>query len=324
MMERELTGLTPPIGAAPAADIRLLQATEAVALSCSRLAGRGDQERVKEQAAAAMLPALEETGVGSRVVLSPQGEGVLSVGSTIGSPDLHEADLAVYPVEGAGLVARGQPGAISVVVSADPGGFQSVPAVAYVDKVVVGPAARGAIDLDDTVADNLRRVAFSRDARVADLTVAILDRPRHQDLIEEVRAAGARILSLEEGDIAGALLACVDGTGVDAMMGIGGIQEAVMAAAAVRCVGGDLQCRLWMRNDEERILAGADAERRYGAADLVSGDVAVAITGLTGGLLLRGVHYGSAWADSWSLLMSTRTSSVRRIETRHHLMVGTD
>jgi fructose-1,6-bisphosphatase II len=330
-MQPELAGRPPPPERPPGSSdliaevgLRLVQATEAVALACGRLVGRGDQDRAKEQAAAAMLPALEEAGIAARVVLSPHGEGVLSVGSSVGAPGGHDYDLAVHPVEGAGLVARGLPGAISVAVASEPGAFQFLPAVAYVEKVVVGPAARGAVDLDDSVADNLRRVAFSRDARVADLTVAILDRPRHQDLIEEVRATGARILSLEEGDIAGALLACVEGGGVDVMLGIGGMQEAAMAAAAVRCLGGDLLCRLWLRNDEERILAGQEAERRYTAADLVSGEVTVAVTAVTGGPLLPGVWFGSSWADSSSLLMSTRSSTVRRIQTRHHRLVATE
>src|SRR5205823_10197487 len=146
--------------------------------------------------------------------------------------------------------------------------FPSLPAVAYAEKMAVGPLARGAVDLDDSVADNLRRIAFARDARVQDLVVAVLDRPRHRELIEEVRATGARILNLEEGDIAAALMTATDGTGVDAMMGIGGLQEAVMAASALRCLGGDLVARLWPRNEEEKLLAGEEAGRVYGPAEL--------------------------------------------------------
>jgi len=320
-MSQELTELPPSYDLSPSLGLQLLHATEAVALACGRLVGRGDQERVKEQAAAAMLPALEEAGVSARVVVSPHGEGVLSLGSSIGEPGTQALGLAVFPVEGAGLVARGQPNALSVIAGIETSGLQSLPAVAYVDKVVVGPAARGAIDLDDSVADNLRRVAFSRDCRVADLTVAILDRPRHQELMDEVRTSGARILALEDGDVAGALLACLDDTGVDVMLGIGGLQEAALAAAAVRCLGGDLQCRLWLRNDEERVLAGGDAERTFAATDLVEGDVTLAVTSITGGPVLKGVWYGSSWADTESLLLASRTGTVRRIRTRHHRLV---
>lgn len=317
-MDPRLTERPPSYELSPGLGLHLLRATEAVALSCGRIAGRGDHERVKDQAAGAMLIALEEAGVAAQVVVSPHGEGVLSLGSSVGELGIAETELAVYPVEGAGLVARGLPNAISVLAAVQPGGVQSLPAVAYVNKVVVGPAARGAIDLDDSIADNLRRVAFSRDARVSDLTVAILDRPRHQELIDEVRASGARIHALEDGDISGALLACLEGSGVDAMLGVGGLQEAVLAAAAVRCLGGDLQCRLWLRNDEERVLAGADSERTYGAGDLVSGDVTIAVTAITGGPVLRGVWYGSSWAETESLLMSSRSATVRRLRTRHH------
>lgn len=323
-MSQELTELPPSSALSPSLGLQLLHATEAVALSCGRLAGRGDTERVKEQAAAAMLPALEEAGVSARVVISPHGEGVLSLGSSVGDPHAEDVELAVFPVEGAGLVARGQPNALSLLAAVEPGGVQALPAVAYVDKMVVGPAARGAIELDDSIADNLRRVAFSRDCRVPDLTVAILDRPRHQELMDDVRSSGARILALEDGDIAGALLACLDGSGVDAMLGIGGLQEATLAAAAVRCLGGDLQCRLWLRNDEERVLAGGDAERTYGATDLVGGDVTLAVTAITGGPALKGVWYGSSWADTDSLLLASRTGTVRRISTRHHRLVPAD
>jgi fructose-1,6-bisphosphatase II len=320
-MSQELTELPPSYELSPNLGLQLLHATEAVALTCGRLVGRGDQERVKEQAAGAMLPALEEAGVAARVVMSPHGEGILSLGSSVGEPGVADVELAVFPVEGAGLVARGQANALSVVAAVEPGGLQALPAVAYVEKMVVGPAARGAIELDDSVADNLRRVAFSRDCRVTDLTVAILDRPRHQELIEEVRASGARISALEDGDIAGALWACLDDTGIDAMLGIGGLQEAALAAAAVRCLGGDLQCRLWLRNDEERVLAGGEAERTYSAADLVRGDVTLAVTSITGGPALAGVRYSSSWADTDSLLLASRPGTVRRVRTRHHRLL---
>jgi fructose-1,6-bisphosphatase II len=301
-------------------ELELVRVTEAAALAAGRMAGRGDQDKVKNLAASAMLQALEELGVRGRVALGPRGDGILSAGSQVGLqlPGV-VAELGVYPVEGASLVARGLPNAISMVVAGEPGAFPSLPAVAYMEKVVVGSGARGTLDLDDGVADNLRRIAFARDCRVSDLTVALLDRPRHQGLADEIRTAGARIASLEDGDITAGLLAAADWTGVDAMLGFGGLQEAILAACAVRCLGGDMVCRLWPRNDEERILAGAEGDRVWGVSDLSTGDLTVVITGITGGPLLAPVHYGGGWAETSSLVLSTRTGTVRRMTTRHLL-----
>jgi len=317
-MERELTDRASLPELVGHAEFELVKATEAAALAAGRLTGRGDQDRVKSVAASAMLQSLEELNFGGHVVIGPGGDGILSAGSLLGEGLDHRGEIGVYPVEGASLVSRGLPNAISMVVLGRPGSFPSLPAVAYMEKVVVGPAARGAIDLDDPIADNLRRIAFARDCRVADLTVAILDRPRHQGLQEEVRATGARILTLEDGDITAALLASADWTGVDAMVGFGGFQEAIMAAAALSCLGGDIQCRLWPRNDEERILAGEDGNRKYGTADLCLHEVSVAITGITGGSLLGPVRYGGGWAETHSLILSGRNRTVRRVTTRHH------
>ena len=297
----------------------LVRATEAAALAAGRMTGRGDQDKVKNLAASAMLQELEELGFRGRVGLGPRGDGILSAGSQVGAAEGEQAELGVYPVEGASLVARGLPNAISMVVAAESGAFPSLPAVAYLEKVVVGAGARGALDLDDGVADNLRRIAFARDCRVSDLSVAVLDRPRHQGLIEEIRGAGARIVSLEDGDITAGLLAAADWTGVDAMFGFGGLQEAILAACAVRCLGGDMLCRLWPRNDEERILAGEDGDRVWGVPDLSRGELTVVVTGITGGSLLGPVHYGGGWAETSSLVLSTRTGTVRRMTTRHQL-----
>src|SRR5947209_637617 len=250
-------------------ELELVRVTEAAALAAGRMAGRGDQDKVKNLAASAMLQALEEHGFAGRVTLGPRGDGILSAGSVVGTGG--PGELGVYPVEGASLVARGFPNAISLAVLAEPGAFPSLPAVAYMEKLVVGASARGALDLDDGIADNLRRIAFARDCRVSDLSVAILDRPRHQGLIEEIRAAGARLVSLEDGDITAGLLAAAPWTEVDAMVGFGGLQEAIFAACAAGCLGGDMLCRLWPRNDEERILAGEEAEKVWGLSDLAGG-----------------------------------------------------
>ena len=296
----------------------LVQVSEMAAMAAARLLGRADADRVKQVAASAMLNELEAVGFRGRVVLGPRGDRVLSHGSVVGPADAPMLDLMVYPVEGASLVARGMHNAISVLCACEPEAVPSLPAVWYVEKIVVGAAARGAVDLDDSLTDNLRRIAFARDARVSDLTVALLDRPRHQDILDELRAAGARILLLEEGEIAGATMAALEGTGVDAMVGVGGLQETLIAAALVRSLGGDLQARLWPRNDEERVLAGDNLGRKYGVAELAPADVVCALTGVTGGQLLPGVWFGSLYAETHSLTMSTRRAVVRRVTTRHH------
>ncbi|HKA48703.1 MAG TPA: fructose-bisphosphatase class II [Candidatus Dormibacteraeota bacterium] len=296
----------------------LVRATEAAALKSARGTGRGDADRTRETAAVAMLRALEGLGICCRVMLGPRGERILAHGVTVGQPDRPHYDLGVYPVEGASLVARGLPGAISVLVAVQSNAFPVPPPVWYVDKIVAGPAARGALDLDDPLADNLRRIAFARDARVSDLAVAILDRPRHQELIEEVRDAGARIVLLEEGEIAGALLAATPGTGIDAMVGVGGLQETLMGACAVRCLGGEVQARLWPRNDEERLLAGDEVGRVYGVENLAPDQVDVAVTGISGGPLLGAAWFGSRGAETESLTLSTRFHTARRIKTSHY------
>jgi fructose-1,6-bisphosphatase II len=297
-----------------------VHATEAAALACARLLGKGDPDRVSEVAAEAMRRVLEESGPSGTVVLGPRGDPYLSHGTSLsgGEP---RVDYGLFPIEGASQVARGSTNAVSIVAAVEPGGFAQLPSIWYVEKMVAGPAARGGIDLDDPIADNLRRIAFARDARVQDLTVAILDRPRHQDLMADVAAAGARILTLEEGDIAGAVMAAVPGSGIDAAIGISGVDATLIAACAIRCLGGELQARLWPRNEEERLLIGVGAGRVYSATDLVPGtDLSVVLTGVTGGPLLPGVMFGSGYAETASLLMSSRHATIRRLTTRHHTL----
>jgi len=314
-------------GSIPSSEVRrelaldLVRATEAAALACAREMGKGDEEAVRAAAGEAMRQALEDSGLAGTVVLGPRNDANLAHTVVVGEGNAFRADLGVCPVEGASLVARGAANAISMLVAVEPGGFPVLPAVWYAEKIVAGPAARGAIDLDDPIADNLRRIAFARDVRVQDLTVAILDRPRHQDLIAEVVAAGARVMTLEEGDLAGAVMAAVPGSGIDATIGIGGLQETILAACAVRCLGGEIQARLWPRNDEERLLIGSEYMPQYGIADLSPTIVGVAITGITGGALLPGVWFGSGYAETSSILMSSRQSTIRRITTRH-LVIG--
>jgi fructose-1,6-bisphosphatase II len=302
--------------------LELVHATEAAALACARLLGKGDPDRVSELAGETMRRVLEDSGIGGRIVLGPRNDPNLASGSSLAGAE-HSFDLGLFPVEGASQVARGSANAVSMIAAVEPGGFADLPEVWYAEKMVAGPGARGAIDLDDSITDNLRRIAFARDARVQDLTVVILDRPRHQEIIAEVNAAGARVRTLEEGDVAGAVMAAVPGTGIDAAIGIDGLHATLIAACAVRCLGGELQARLWPRNDEERALIGQLAGRTYGVAELVPAtDVAVAITGVTGGQLLPGELFGSGYAETSSLLMSSRHATIRRLTTRHHV-VGT-
>jgi fructose-1,6-bisphosphatase II len=300
--------------------LELVHATEAAALACARLLGKGDPDRVSEVAGEAMRRVLEDSGLSGTVMLGSRNDPSLAHGTSLTGGD-RVVDLGLFPVEGASQVARGSANAVSIIAAVERGGFAQLPQVWYVEKMVAGPGARGAIDLDDSIADNLRRIAFARDARVQDLTVVILDRPRHREIIEEVAAAGARVRTLEEGDVAGAVMAAVPGTGIDAAIGIDGLDATLIAACAVRCLGGELQARLWPRNEEERKLIGDDAGRTYGVAELApAADVAVALTGVTGGQLLPGVLFGSGYAETASLLMSSRQATIRRMTTRHHVV----
>jgi fructose-1,6-bisphosphatase II len=210
-----------------------------------------------------------------------------------------------------------------VLAIAERGAMYTWEHIAYMEKIAVGPAARGVIDLRDTPTENLKRIATANGRKVNDLTVVVLDRPRHEHLIGEIRDAGARLKLIIDGDVAGALMSAMSGTGIDAMMGIGGSPEAVIAACALKCVGGDMQCRLWPRNDEERALVAEkqiDVERVWAIDDLVQGDEAFfAATGITDGELLDGVHYGKWGASTHSLVMRARSGTVRYINSTHRL-----
>jgi fructose-1,6-bisphosphatase II len=304
--------------------LELVHATEAAALACARLLGKGDPDRVSEIAGEAMRRVLEDSGLGGTIQLGPRSDPNLASGTLLAGSE-RRYDFGLFPVEGASQVARGSANAVSIVAAVEPEGFAKLPPIWYVEKMVAGPGARGAIDLDDSITANLRRIAFARDARVQDLTVVILDRPRHQEIIAEVNAAGARVRTLEEGDVAGAVMAAVPGTGIDAAIGIDGLHATLVAACAVRCLGGELQARLWPRNEEERALIGDLAGHTYGVSELVPAtDVAVAITGVTGGQLLPGVLFGSGYAETSSLLMSSRQATIRRLTTRHHVIGSTN
>ncbi len=306
------------VGARRELALELVHATEAAALACASFLGRGDPERVTEAAVDAVRAVLEKSGLTGTVVLSPRHQTFLPAGTVIGVGD-QRVDLGVHAVEGASQVARGHINAASIVVAVEPGGFARLPEVSQIERIVAGPEARGAIDLDDPIADNLRRIAFARNVRVQDLTVAVLERPRHQELIADVASSGARIRTLEEGDFASAVMAALPGTGIDAAIGVGDVHAALIAACAVRCLGGEFLARLVPRNDEERSVLGDSASRIYSLAELAPAtDISVSISGVTGGPLLPGVAFGSGYAETSSLVMSSRQATVRRLTTRHH------
>jgi fructose-1,6-bisphosphatase/sedoheptulose 1,7-bisphosphatase-like protein len=304
------------VGARRELALELVHATEAAALACAAFLGKGDPDQVSEAAGDAIRAALEKSGLTGTVVLSPRHQTFLPAGTVIGGGDLR-VDLGIHAIEGASEVARGHINAATIVVAVEPGGFARLPEVSQIERMVAGPEARGAIDLDDPIADNLRRIAFARNVRVQDLTVAILERPRHQELIAAVAASGARIRTLEEGDFASAVMAALPGTGIDAAIGIGDVHAALIAACAVRCLGGEFLARLVPRNEEESKLIGEP--RIYSLADLApAADISVSISGVSGGPLLPGVVFGSGYAETSSLVMSSRQATIRRLTTRHH------
>ncbi len=306
--------------------MELVRVTEAAALSAGRWMGKGNKEMVDQAAVDAMRQALDGVDMDGIVVI---GEGekdeapMLYISERIGNNSPPEVDVAVDPVDGTRLLALGLPGALAVVATAERGTmFSAPPGVFYMEKIAVGLAARHVIDINAPVAVNLDRIARARDARLDDLTVVILDRPRHEDIIRQIRQVGARIRLITDGDVSAAIQAAMeDYTGVDVLMGTGGAPEAVLAAAALKCVGGEIQCKIWPRNDEERDKLkadGVDLNQIYTTNDLVKGnDVSFAATGITSGELVKGVQYFGWGARTYSVMMRSRSGTVRYIEARH-------
>jgi fructose-1,6-bisphosphatase II len=294
--------------------------TERSALASARWLGRADQEGAQSAACAGMLESLEQLPVDGHIVIGA-GESAeqLGAGQDIGAGG-EEADLALDPLEGAGIVARGGSGAMSMIAAGPRGAFPTLPDM-YMRKMAVGPVARGKIDLRRPVADNIQAIADAFGRRVADVTTIVLDRPRHHDLIAEIRDAGARIKLIQDGDVTASISAAIRGTNDHLAIGIGGTRQAVLTAAALRCLGGEMQAQLWptTRSEIDRAREDGieDIEQVFAIDDLAPSEVIVAATGVSNGDLLRGVRYGADSARTHSLVMCTRCNWVRFVDGIH-------
>ncbi|MER6569415.1 class II fructose-bisphosphatase [Streptomyces sp. NPDC001093] len=306
--------------------LELVRVTEAAAMAAGRWVGRGDKNGADGAAVRAMRTLVSTVSMNGVVVI---GEGekdeapMLFNGEHVGDGTGPEVDIAVDPIDGTTLTAKGMPNAIAVLAAAERGAMFDPSAVFYMDKLVTGPEAAEFVDIDAPVAVNIKRIAKAKKATPEDVTVVILDRPRHEGLIREVREAGARIKLISDGDVAGSIYALREGTGVDLLLGIGGTPEGIISACAVKCLGGTIQGKLWPKDDEERaraIDAGHDLDRVLTTDDLVSGEnVFFVATGITDGELLRGVQYRSETALTESIVMRSKSGTVRRIYSEHRL-----
>jgi fructose-1,6-bisphosphatase II len=304
--------------------LELVRVTEAAALGAGRWIGRGDKEAADQAAVDGMRAMLDTVSMVGVVVI---GEGekdkapMLFNGEEVGDGHGPEVDVAVDPLEGTRLTAKGQPNAIAVIAVAERGTMFFPGAAVYMDKIAAGPEGIDVVDIDAPPKENVERVARAKGVKPSEISVVVLERDRHDGLIAALREVGAKVHLIPDGDVAPAIAAAQPGTGVDLLMGIGGTPEGVIAAAALKCVGGGVQGKLWPRNDEERrelVDAGYDVDRVLTTDDLVSGeDVFVAATGVTTGALLRGVRYTPTGASTDSIVMRSRSGTVRRIEATH-------
>jgi len=304
--------------------LEVVRITEAAALACARQMGKGDEKLADQAAVDAMRQAFDSVSFNGTVVI---GEGerdeapMLYIGERLGDSRGPAVDIAVDPLEGTTICANGGPNALSVIAIADQGKFLHCPDT-YMDKIAVGAEGKGVIDLDRSPTENLKLLAEAKGRRVEDLTVIILYRPRHEALIEEVRKAGARIKLISDGDVAAAIATTKPETGIDMLMGIGGAPEGVLAAAALRCVGGDMQARLKPRNPQEIERAGAmgvqDIEKKYSIDELASGEVMFAATGVTDGEYLKGVRFFAGGATTQSVVMRSKTRTNRVVNATHN------
>jgi len=308
--------------------LEAVRVTEAAALRASLLMGRGDEKQADQAAVYAMRQALNSLVIDGTVVI---GEGerdeapMLYIGEKVGTGKGPKVDIALDPLEGTTITAKGGPNALAVIAFADQGGFLNAPDV-YMDKIAVGGGLPdGVVDLDEAPAVNLRNLANAKGAEVSDLLVCILDRPRHTELIAKVREAGARIMLITDGDVSGVIATSQPESGVDMYVGSGGAPEGVLAAAALQCIGGQMQGRLLFRNDDERNRAVRwgikDLNRKYGIHDLAHGNVMFAATGVTTGNLLKGVRRFAGGAYTHSVVMRSTTGTVRYVEAHHNFRV---
>ena len=305
--------------------LEAVRVTEAAALSASLLMGRGDEKAADQAAVDAMRKALNSLSIDGTVVI---GEGerdeapMLFIGERVGTGDGPKIDIALDPLEGTTITARGGQNALSVIAMAAEGGFLNAPDV-YMDKIAVGvDVPDGVVDLDEEPGVNLKNLAQAMKVDIANIVVCILDRPRHAELIAKVREAGARITLISDGDVSGVIATSQPDSGVDIYVGIGGAPEGVLAAAALQCIGGFMQGRLLFRNDDERGRASncgiSDFDRKYELDDMASGDVMFATTGVTDGAMLDGVRRFKDGATTHSIIMRSKTGTVRKIKTEHN------
>lgn len=305
--------------------LELVRVTEAAAMAAARYMGMGDKELVDQAAVDAMRFVLNYIRMDGIVVI---GEGekdeapMLYIGEHIGDGSDLRVDVAVDPIDGTSLVAKGLPGAISVVALAARGTMEYPKQFVYMNKIVTGREARDVIDITASVADNLMNIAKAKRRKVPELTVVVLDRPRHEQLLKEIRDTGARVKLISDGDVSASIQAALPDSGVDVLMGIGGTPEGVLSAAAIHCIGGIIQCKAWPRNEEEVKAAervGTDLDRVYRTEDLIkSEDVFFAATGVSSGELLKGVRYFSGGAQTQSLAMRSRSGTIRWIDSIHN------
>ena len=306
--------------------LELVRVTEAAAMAGGRWVGRGDKNGADGAAVEAMRALISTVSMKGVVVI---GEGekddapMLYNGEEVGDGIGPECDVAVDPIDGTTLTAKGQSNAVSVLAVSDRGSMYDPSAVFYMDKLVTGPEAADVVDIRLPVAENIKRIAKAKKETVEDVTVVMLDRPRHRKLAEEVREAGARLRFISDGDVAGAIMAARDDTGIDLLLGIGGTPEGIITACAIKCLGGVIQGRLWPQDDDERqraIDAGHDLDRVLSTDDLVTGENCFFVaTGITDGELLKGVRYRAGGATTHSLVMRSKSGTIRLIESHHQL-----
>ncbi len=306
--------------------LELVRVTEAAAMAAGRWVGRGDKMGGDGAAVDAMRQLITTVGMKGVVVI---GEGekdeapMLFNGEQVGSGEGPECDVAVDPIDGTTLMAKGMPNAIAVMAVAERGTMYDPSAVFYMEKLVTGAAAADVVDITAPVAFNVQAVAKAKGASVEDVTVCILDRPRHEDLVREIRESGARIKFISDGDVAGAVMAATEGTGVDLLLGIGGTPEGIITACAVKCLGGVIQGKLWPQKKSEFInaaAAGLDLDAILTTDDLVRSDnVFFVATGITDGELVRGVRYKGGGATTESLVMRSKSGTIRRVISEHRL-----